>query len=194
MKVKGKKVFVIGSGPSLTKEDCAAVQNLDAITIAVNNAWQYAPFCQYLYAGDTCWWANNEANLTISPIRITCSQNASVTFKAKFHRAKGAYNSGLRAIEWAVENKAAEVYLLGFDHSVKHGTHFHGDHEHTQNPDTKRCKRWVKQSERLKDSKTLIFNCSRYTELTVFKQITLEQAIARLSESEIHNRQESPAF
>ena len=35
-----RTVFCVGSGPSLTREDCAAIEKTGCSIIAVNNSWQ----------------------------------------------------------------------------------------------------------------------------------------------------------
>lgn len=51
-----RTVFCVGSGPSLTREDCAAIEKTGCSIIAVNNSWQMFDDIYALYAGDLSWW------------------------------------------------------------------------------------------------------------------------------------------
>ena len=46
-----RTVFCVGSGPSLTREDCAAIEKTGCSIIAVNNSWQMFDDIYALYAG-----------------------------------------------------------------------------------------------------------------------------------------------
>lgn len=86
-------------------------------------------------------------------------------------------NSGLRAIELAIGFGAARVLLLGYDCSVTSGTHWHGDHKLTKNPDAKRCAEWQRHFAMLDPKQAEIINCSRETALNCFPRMTLEKAL-----------------
>lgn len=180
-KWKGQTVVVIGSGPSLTAEDCALVEKSGLTTIAVNNAWKAARFCHALYAGDLAWWRHYGAEVDIDAEKYTLSQNAAQVFGINRHKSKlgAGYNSGLLAVEMAMAFGAARVLLLGFDCSVANGIHFDGVHQKTPNPDRGRCEKWKGYFSRLADTrpKTQIINCSRYTEIDVFERQPLEVAL-----------------
>lgn len=174
-------ICCIASGPSLTFEDCELVRLSGIETIAVNNSWQMAQFADHIYAGDRKWWDQYGAEIDIPAKKWTCSKGAAVAHGINYHRASGPYNSGMRAIQWAIDSGKKKIILIGYDCSVKNGTHWHGDHEKTRNPDEKRCQKWKKQFEligRLAVSKNVeIINCSRHTELLCFKRLPLEIVI-----------------
>jgi hypothetical protein len=85
-------------------------------------------------------------------------------------KASGAHNSGMRAIELAIEFGAARVVLLGYDCSVEHGEHWHGPHTATKNPDASRCSMWAKQFATIDRKGADIVNCSRETSLKCFRR------------------------
>lgn len=179
---QAETVVCIASGPSLTKQDCDQVRGLGFKTIAVNNAWELAPWCDAIYACDPSWWKNNFDKIKSKAERWTCFENA-----ASFHGINchgpflQALNSGLRAVEFAVERGANRVVLLGYDCSVKFGTHYHGDHEETTNPNADSCKRWDSQFSNYDFGECEIINCSRYTELSCFKLKKLEEMACSLA-------------
>jgi hypothetical protein len=175
-------LFCIASGPSLTASDCELVKQSGIKTVAVNNSWQMATFCNYIYAGDSKWWAVNNDKINISAERWTCSDKAANTYKLHYHIAAGPYNSGMRAIQFGISKGFKSIALLGYDCSLKNGIHWHGSHteEPLRNPDEAKVKKWHDQFKRVSDMAkkqgVSIINCSRYTELECFEKMTLEEA------------------
>lgn len=186
----GQTVVVIASGPSLTQSDCDLVEQSGLTTIAVNSAWQYARFCDVLYAGDCAWWSHYWDSIDIDTQFYTLSQNAADVFGLNRHKSKRikGYNSGLLAIEMACQFGAEKVLLLGFDASVENGIHFHGRHEGIANPDKMRCRHWLGYFDELaKDHKNVI-NCSRQTALTCFPRQSLESALDSVVKPALHRQ------
>lgn len=172
---------VIASGPSLVPEDVERVREAGCTIVAVNTSWKMAPFCDYLFAGDNKWWQNNKVDIPAK--RVSLSYNAerhhgAKRFKSKVAK-KGGYNSGCVAIEFAIRRGAERVILLGFDCSVKNGTHWHGDHKKSPNPNQGKCEIWKRQFATLRNTyrDSEIINCSRYTELKTFPRMSLEEAL-----------------
>lgn len=183
----GKTAAVIASGPSLTAEDCALIEATGLPTIAVNSSWQAARFASILYAGDACWWDAYGHEVDIPAEKWTCSRQAAAKHRINHHTACGGYNSGMRAIQFAVERGAKRVILLGFDCSLRHGVHWHGPHERTKNPDAAKVKNWRSQFKPVaalaEIKKCEVINCSRHTELTCFPVRDLESVIAEHHDS-----------
>jgi len=177
------EVFCIASGPSLTAEDCELVRQSGAKVIAVNNSWKMAPFCDYLYAGDSKWWRAYHHEVNIPAEKWTCSRAATQKFGVKLHLAGGGYNSGMRAIQFAVMKGFKTIGLLGYDCSLKNGIHWHGNHSgnYLKNPTPVKVVRWHEQFARAAQKATIagakVFNCSRYTELECFDRLALEDAL-----------------
>lgn len=178
----GQAVVVIASGPSLTQEDCDLIEQSCFITIAVNSSWKMARFADVLYAGDLAWWKAYGHEVDIPAERWSCTRQATHHFRTKYHHTYGGeFNSGQRAIQFAVERGAARVILLGFDGSVRHGLHWHGPHDKTGNPDEVKVKKWRRQfalvAAQAKRAGCEVVNCSRYTELTCFPMESLENTL-----------------
>lgn len=174
---EGKTVACIASGPSLTLEDCNLIESAKIPTIAVNNSWERALFASIIYAGDCAWWTAHINEIDIAAERWSCSRSAADKFKVFHHSRYGAYNSGLAAIELAIEFGAAKIILLGYDCTTKYGTHWHGPHAKTSNPNATKCEAWKKQFARLSKSRTTIINCSRATMLECFTKKPLEEVL-----------------
>lgn len=177
-------VVVLASGPSLTLEDIELVERSKIKTIAVNTTWKKARFCDILYAGDLAWWKHNHESIDISAQRWSCSSTARHKYQTHYRgsRIKPGHNSGANAIELAYHLGARKILLLGFDCSVINGTHHHGDHSKTANPNEKRCKGWERQFQMLtslcKDA--TIINCSRFTALDCFPKKDIKTALSEL--------------
>lgn len=158
----------IASGPSLTLEQCRAVEQSGHPTIAVNNSWTRAPHAKILYAGDLAWWDEYHAGCTFTGERWTASPRAADKYGLKLHRRYGPHSSGQRAIELAIELGARRVVLLGYDCHVNNGTHWHADHP-GGNPDATRCSRWLQQYRSLFTRGAEIINCTPGSALTQFR-------------------------
>lgn len=179
---RGQTVAVIASGPSLTQADCDLIESAGLTTVAVNSSWKLARFADVLYAGDFAWWKAYGHEVDIPAERWSCARQAVHHFRTKLHSTYGGeFNSGQRAIQFAVERGAARVILLGFDGSLRHGVHWHGPHEKTGNPDEVKVKKWRRQfalvASQAKRAGCEVVNCSRHTELTCFPLESLESAL-----------------
>lgn len=174
---QGLTVVCIASGPSLTAADCAQIEAAQLPTIAVNSSWQLARFADVIYAGDPVWWHAYGDEIDIQAERWACHDPHIERMQVNLHRALGGYNSGLRAIQLAIELGAARVLLLGYDCSVAAGTHWHGDHGKTKNPDAARCSAWLRQFAALDRKGAQVINCSRQTALECFPRMNLEDAL-----------------
>jgi hypothetical protein len=171
----GQTIVCIASGPSLTQEDCSLVEQSGLITIAVNSSWKLARFASVIYAADYRWWENYRGEIDIDAELWTWSERAAKVFGLnQHHMLSGAENSGLRAMDFAIQRGASRIILLGYDCSVRNGTHWHGDHTKTNNPDASRCKAWQNQFARLGLHGCEVVNCSRFTALKCFPKNSLE--------------------
>lgn len=176
-------LFCIASGPSLTLEDCKLIENSGIKTVAVNNTWEAAKFCTYLYAGDAKWWNEYHDKITISAERWTCNNNAAMVYKLNYHIAGGPYNSGMRAIQFGIMKGFKNIALIGYDCSIKNGMHWHGAHTGGRlgNPDSTKIIKWHEHFKKVKITAdklgVKIINCSRYTELECFDCDTLENVL-----------------
>ena len=177
-------LFCIASGPSLTAEDCETVRKTGVDVMAVNNSWEMAPFCDYIYAGDYKWWATHINHIALPAEKWTCSKKARQKFGIRYHQAGGSFNSGMRAIQWGIAQGYRGIALLGYDCSVENGLHWHGPHteELLKNPNKKKVGKWHEQFARAARQAERygveVFNCSRKTDLTCFPKITLETAVS----------------
>lgn len=179
---EGKTVVCIASGPSLTAEDCAAVEKTGVPAIAVNTSWKMARFADIIYAGDLAWWKEYGGEIDVPADRWTCSSQAARLYGLKVHKAGGEYNSGLRAVQLAIHLGAEKVLLLGYDASVKAGSHWHGAHLRTKNPDETRCEKWRRQFSKLDTKGAEVINCTPGSAIECFPKMPLSEALSRVAD------------
>jgi len=183
-----KTFFCIASGPSLTRKDCELVQSTGHPIIAVNNTWQMFPDSLYaVYAGDASWWESHFDEVPQTYFRrCTASRRIAREKDIEFHRywpASMQCNSGAGAILYAASQGAEKIILLGYDCSLQHGSHWHGQHEQLRNPTETSIKRWHKDFLFVQNklNELDIINCTRRTDLKCFPLKNLEREIVALS-------------
>lgn len=172
----------IASGPSLAASDCQQASHSGSEVISVNSSWTAVPDCQHIYAADCCWWEEYGADITSKAVRWCGDEFTARRFGINWlpSAIAGSFNSGQRAIELAIHLGASRILLLGYDCSIRNGTHWHGNHRLLANPDSFSVARWQDEYSRLKASAggVEIINCSRYTRLTCFPRQPLEAALS----------------
>lgn len=176
-------VFCIASGPSLTRDDCILVQSSGAPIIAVNNAFELIDRPDIIFANDERWWKHNKDSIEHdSNIEMWCgSLWGSSVHRIKYWPFYSPVNSGVRAVELAIGLGASHVYMLGYDCSVKNGTHFHGNHANTANPTEENCRQWqIMFRDIYLRNKNKITNCSRDTEIQTIPRAGLERVIEKI--------------
>ncbi|MCU4097901.1 Protein of uncharacterised function DUF115 [Enterobacter hormaechei] len=177
-----KTVICIGSGPSLMISDCRLVIASELSVIAVNSSWRAAPLCQHIYAADCCWWEEYGSGITSAAARWCGDEFTARRFGINWlpSAIPGSFNSGQRAIELAIHLGASRVLLLGYDCSIRNGTHWHDNHALLSNPDKFSVARWQEEFSRLRAiaGDVEIINCSRFTRLTCFPRQSLETALS----------------
>ncbi|STL40424.1 putative norphogenetic protein [Escherichia coli] len=161
-----RTVFCVGSGPSLTREDCAAIEKTGCSIIAVNNSWQMFDDIYALYAGDLSWWKQYGSTIPGGRFRkVTANLAAAKSFSLEYRRYCGpaeGVNSGAQAISLAAESGAEVVVLVGYDCSLQNGLHWHGAHPQAlRNPTQVSISKWQQQflDTRKKTRRFTYFEC-----------------------------------
>jgi hypothetical protein len=111
---------VLATGPSLTAEQVDKVRGLRVV--AVSDAYRLALWAEALVSADKAWWLHHRpefAGRRFSALRVPGMDTELL------EGLPMGTNSGLRAVELAVQLGATRVLLLGFDLG---GTHFFGEH------------------------------------------------------------------
>ena len=180
-------IVCLGTGPSLTRADVARVQGQRVI--AINNAYQVAPWADVLYACDAKWWRWHHGapgfvgrKYTLAPGLRDYPEVAAVTntgtlgLETDPRGLRTGHNSGYQAINLAVHLGARTIVLLGYD---MQGDHYFGRHPDGTKPPFNRC---LAAFETLVDPLAAlgvtVINCTRRTALTTFPQRRLEEALS----------------
>jgi hypothetical protein len=196
----GATMVLFGGGPSLTVADVDACYGGRCPAIAINNAWQLAPWAAVLYAADQKWWtwahgapAFAGLKYAIAPMEETKYPDVQVlrnTGPLGLEREptglRTGRNSGYQAVNLAVHLGAARILLLGFDMSPTPDgrQHWHAPHP-DQTPSPYEYPQWLAAwpslVEPLAAAGVTVINCSRRTVLTTFPCAPLADELARLT-------------
>ena len=199
----GSKVVIIASGPSLTTEQCAAVERWKVTpakaptrrVIVINTSFRLAPFADILYACDGAWWTKyyDEASVIFRQSQMwTQDEPASRKFNLRYIKSAAGnglsrkpglihqgMNSAYQSINLAYLLGARDFVLLGVD---CRGTHWHGDHPAPLNRALPH-KQWIDRfrvlSRDLEADGAEVVNCSPGTALGTFRLGTLDAELAR---------------
>jgi hypothetical protein len=153
-----------------------------------------------LYACDDSWWIAYFPELAIQfkGEKWTINENARDRFdlhwllgfdKAGLSRDSGTINqgqnSGYQAVSLAHLFGAARILLLGFDFGRTHGrAHWHRDHPGLMGNGGS-YPAWIAHmnilATELAAAQVEVVNCSRYTALTCFPRMAIEEALCKSS-------------
>ena len=179
-------VVCLGTGPSLTRADVTRVQGQRVI--AINNAYQLAPWADVLYACDAKWWRWHQGareflgrKYTLAPgIReypeVEALRNTGTTgLETDPSGLRTGHNSGFQTIGLAIHLGARRIVLLGYD---MQGDHYFGSHPDGTKPPFNRClAAFATLAEPLAQLGVEVLNCSRTTALNCFPRVSLEEAL-----------------
>jgi hypothetical protein len=196
----GGTVVCLGGGPSLTRDDVEYVRDKADAVIAINNAYQLAPWASVRYGADLAWWAAHPAARTGPALRyalptlsasvpgVTLLRNTGIdgleTDPSGLRTGGYGGNSGYQAINLAVHLGAARILLLGYDMQMgpQDAAHWHPPHR-GNNPTRSLFERWRPYFSTLVAPLTAlgiaVINCTRRTALTCFPCVSLADALAR---------------
>lgn len=194
---KGETCVIVGGGPS-AKE--VYLEPLIGRTkcIAINNAYQLAPWADILYACDVSWWRKHHKDtLEFEGLKITQDKLAYDEFG--IHRVicerhhenlvidrpgfvGWGGNSGFHCMNLNVQFGVVKIILVGFDMHLRNGFHWHGPHpDGLNNPTDANVARW----RRTMDANAPIFkrlgiqviNTSMGSALTQYPKMSLLEAL-----------------
>jgi len=192
----GQTVVVVASGPS------AGTVNLElgrgrARFIAVNDSWKLCPWADILFAGDYKWWERNEGCPEFEGLRVSIDRRACELTDWDICRLRGfrsdqrisfdagvvgGSNSGLNALNLAVQLEPARILLVGFDMRLDAGIHWHGLHPvEMKNPTENLVGKWRKAMDSavaLIAAKGIqVFNCSEISNLKRYPKMEFPEAL-----------------
>lgn len=178
----GKTAVVIGSGPSLTAEDCELVRASGHPVVVTNTTFRLCQWADALFAFDARWWKlyHEEVFAVFAGRKVSSSQIAGkydVEIIMRRYR-----NSGVAAAGLAMDYGAERVVLLGFDMQAGPNgeAHWHGAHP-VELDNASSMGDWPRHFEILakhaKKKGVEILNASRRTALVGFPRVELEAVL-----------------
>jgi hypothetical protein len=194
----GSTIVCLGTGPSLTLADVAAVRGR-ARVIAISDAYRLAPWAEVLYSCDGKWWAWHKGARDFAGLKFGMTipkgqypdvarvRNDGVSgLCLEPDGVRTGRNSGYQAINLAVHLGAARVLLLGYDMSLDgKRKHFFGDHPRAglPSPYPSFLKLFPTLLEPLRACGVDVINCTRRTALATFPRRSLEAALEAVGAS-----------
>jgi hypothetical protein len=196
----GATAVCIASGPSLTLEDVALVEEWrrarspGRVVIVCNCSYLIAPWADVLVAQDMGWWHvygdhavqhfdGEKLSGCEPPVRL-----ARAVRRADVSVRSASSLTGGMAIALAAERGASRVVLLGYDCAVKYINGVRQAHWHAAHPrplgDAGSVERFAVRLEKLARDLARakpgckIVNASRETQCTAFARVALEEALA----------------
>ena len=185
-------VVCIGSGPSLTAEDVDYCRGR-AKVIAINNAYQLAPWSDVLYACDGAWWDWHQGAPDFGGIKVSSTKNAMRwpgILLLELGDSRGlsddptmlchGSNSGYQAVNLAYLLGASRIVLLGYDFQLgPHGEHhWHGAHPNNVTPPVGMfLDKFPSIVEPLRERGIDLVNCSAETALTCVPRRPLREVL-----------------
>lgn len=193
----GKIVAILATGPSLDREDIEAARRAGFSAIAVNNAYEYAPWAEILYAADRKWWESyGEAGALGGPgalafrgLKVTIMEptdpcilrighGGTHGFDLRPDHVRTGSNSATQAAHIAVHGGARRIVLLGCDcrAPVAGPAHCFGDHDWRKRKDSPYelfLEGWRKFAAELPKTVEII-NCTPGSAIDCFPRAALE--------------------
>lgn len=186
---RGKTVFVLASGPSLTQPDVDAVRDYRQCygcpVVVTNTTFKLAPWADLLFFYDRKWWQvhGDEVTKTFGGLCVTVSQTKGPGVLSLQGMGFNAYrNSGGGAISFAMEAGAKRIVLVGLDGKYAADGRRHWHVQHPMLGDATSLPRFIKHFPALAADASKrgvqILNASRDTGLTCFTRVCLDNVLS----------------
>jgi len=181
------RYFCIATGPSLREEDVLYCQGKGKVYV-VKETYHIAPWADALYAADHDWWERLNGVPEFKGKKWTCDEKTAKKYDLNYipyrvdspwsndpsYVATGGH-SGFQTMNLAALHGATEIILLGYDMG------YSGSSKHWWTGKYKREIRgsdyndWIKRFHAAtKHIKIPIYNASRFSYLTCFPKVALE--------------------
>ena len=193
----GATIACLGSGPSLTRDDCDYARAHCGAVIAVNDAWKLCPAADVLYAHDAKWWHWQQGAPAFGGLKYAGQPMNRAGYHVAYPDVQvltmGAQTglsldpgvlchgktSGYQALNLAVLLGAARILLLGYDmHGTMPQSHFFGEHpDQTRPPYAIALPLFATLVEPLAQAGVEVINCTPGSALTCFPMRPLREAL-----------------
>jgi hypothetical protein len=193
----GETAVIIATGPSLTVDDVEYCRG-KARVIAINNAYELAPWADALYGTDARWWHWHKGVPSFTGAKWSMEHSQWGPYRALYpdvqrlknnganaleHDPTGlrnGRNSGFASINLAVHYGVSKVILLGYDMQPRGGkSHYFGEHPNkSKSPYPQFRAAFETLVKPLKKKGVDIVNCSRNSALNAFYKAELRSVLA----------------
>lgn len=112
------EAILLAPGPSMSQALADSLRG--GFVGVVSNCFELAPWADFLVAQDRRWWRAHPAAMEFQGRKFTGNRMPGVE---RVDRSATNWNSGVLALQAAVQLGAKRICLYGFD---MHGTHFFG--------------------------------------------------------------------
>lgn len=180
-------IVIVASGPSAADAPIEKVRH-NARVVAVNNSHELAPFAEAVFAADYRWWISYRGLTDYSGIKVMTEKYRQPPPEWEINHLAFRYvdsiiwsppgeigwggGSGFQAFNWVAQLEPRMIALVGYDLTLAHGVHWHGDHDAALglwNPNASKVARWrramVSAVKQVEAAGIEVINCSPYSEL-----------------------------
>lgn len=167
---------LIAPGPSARAELAQMVRHLRVG--AVGNAFQLAPWAEFIAASDAAWWAKYPDAMASNAAKFCMGKEVEGVELVKTPELGGTMNSGVLGLECAKRLGARRILLIGFD---MRGTHFFGKYtnglRNTSNPQRenhlKQYALWARANRKIE-----VINCTPGSAIECFQKAELSAVLS----------------
>ncbi len=195
-----EQCIIVASGPSALGVPLELARG-KAKFIAINDAWQLAPWADMLYACDARWWRAYEGLTDFPGVKVTQDQQLTEAERWGIEWVRAdrrsdvimtkpgvigwGGNSGFQAINLAVQFGVNKIILVGFDMRLDRGIHWNGPHQSRHKPLNDPTPENVQRWRRAVDGASLtlaelgiaVINCSQESALMNYAKMPFEEAL-----------------
>ena len=175
---ENQTAVVLASGPSAAAAQVELARDRARILV-INESWRLAPWADALFATDATWWDRRGGCPEFKGRKFCASANAAKAWQLEVFVSPGP-TSGLRGIFLAEKLGANPILLLGFEHHVRNGVHWHPPHQ-GRNPGKPEMVFWRHEIERMGPGfakrGTKVINCTPDSALKCFPFLPFLEAI-----------------
>lgn len=196
--LKGKRVFVVGSGPSLKGFDLSRLDNEE--TIAVNHTLEHYSKAKYHLFGDprvydyvkpiyekykglifASYHANVSGEEKKNPNMFVFAKNWNYVTENIEDGLYSDFSSGMEAVNLALVMGAEKIYLLGMDFCANDGEYyFYGKPDWMTTP-VEKCDKLFNKRVQYWDKfgafRDRIFNCSKISRIKTFPVVDINEVL-----------------
>ena len=193
---EGQTAVIVATGPTLDLDDVAYCQGR-ARVLAINNAYDVAPWADALYGTDARWWHWHHGVPSFTGPKWSMNHSAWNGYRVMYpdvqllrntgpdgleHNPgglKNGRNSGYAGINLAYHYGATRILLLGYTMQKVGGrSHYFGEHPNkSSSPYDHFRRRFQSLVNPLKKRGITVINCTKQSALTVFPKANLREVL-----------------